>query len=71
MAFAMLPGTENQYQQICAQVAKHSFVAIVAGPPGSVKKTAVRRIAAEASLRAHDIDAAERWKPKELRKRIG
>ena len=70
MAFAMLPGTENQYQQLRAQVAKHSFVAIVAGPPGTGKKTAVRHIAAEASLRAHDVEVEHAWSPEELRARI-
>ena len=69
MAFAMLPGTENQYQQLRALVAKHSFVAIVAGPPGSGKKTAVRHIAAEASLRAHDVEVEHVWSPEELRAR--
>ena len=70
MAFAMLPGTGNQYQQLRAQVAKHSFVAIVAGPPGSGKRTAARHIAAEASLRAHDLEVEHAGPPEELRTRI-
>ena len=70
MAFAVLPGTDKQYQQLRALFAKRTFVALVAGPPGSGKKTAVRHIAAEASLRTHDIEVEHAWPPEELRTRL-
>ena len=70
MAFAVLPGTDKQYQQLRALFAKRTFVALVAGPPGSGKKTAVRHIAAEASLRTHDIEVEHAWPPEVLRTRL-
>ena len=69
MSYTPLPGTDGQLQQLRALV-KKTFVAIVAGPPGSGKKTAVRHIAAEASLRAHDVEVEHAWSPEELRARI-
>ena len=47
MACAVLPGTEKQYQQLRTLLAKQTFVGIVAGPPGTGKKTLVRYVAAE------------------------
>ena len=56
MALPLLPGTEKQYQQLRALMAEGSFVALVAGPPGSGKRTLISRVAEEAGLRTHDFD---------------
>ena len=70
MACAVLPGTEKQYQQLRTLLAKQTFVGIVAGPPGTGKKTLVRYVAAETPLQTHDVEVEHVWPPEELRARI-
>ena len=70
MACAVLPGTEKQYQQLRTLIAKQTFVGIVAGPPGTGKKTLVRYVAAETPLQTHDVEVEHVWPPEELRARI-
>ena len=63
MACAVLPGTEKQYQQLRTLLAKQTFVGIVAGPPGTGKKTLVRYVAAETPLQTHDVEVEHVWPP--------
>ena len=51
-----LPGTAKQYQQLSALMAKESFVAVVAGPPGSGKRTLLDHVAKELGLHMSDFD---------------
>ena len=53
---ALLPGTQQQQEQLRAVMAGESFVALVAGPPGSGKRTVINRVAEESGLHAHDFE---------------
>ena len=66
-----LPLAGKQHQQLRALTVKDSFVAIVAGPPGSGKKTAIRLVASQAGLCAHDLDVEHAWAPAQLQSLIG
>jgi len=49
-------GQEEQYQKLLGLMRRTSFVTLVAGPPGSGKKSMVRRAALECDLTPQDLD---------------
>ena len=49
-------GAAKQYTQLQQLMQKQTFVHIVAGPPGTMKSTMLRKAAGEAGLAVNEID---------------